>query len=285
MDMKFSHKRINGIRLHVAEAGPRDGPLVVLLHGFPEFWFGWRHQIGALAAAGYHVVAPDQCGYGHSDKPEDVSAYELDRLADDVLGLAAGFGGERFRVVGHDWGASVGWWLATHHADRIDRLVAMNAPHPAIWYEAMQRDPEQRRRSWYLRFFRLPWVPELILRRDDFRALRQGFGDAIRPDAFTVDDMAYYRRAWSQPGAVRAMLNWYRAFLRKPPGPSSRIRIGLPTLILWGERDRYAGRELAKASAALCDRAEIKWFANATHWLQHDEPAEVARRCVEFFAA
>jgi len=284
MDMKFSHKRINGIRLHVAEAGPPDGPLVVLLHGFPEFWFGWRHQIGPLVEAGFHVVVPDQCGYGHSDKPEGLAAYELDRLAADVLSLAAEYGRERFRVVGHDWGASVGWWLATAHAERIERLVAMNAPHPSVWYEAMTRDPVQRRRSWYLRLFRLPWLPEWLLSRGDFRALRKGFEDA-RPGAFTAEDFGRYRRAWSQRGALHGMLNWYRAFLRNPPGPSSGVRIAPPTLILWGERDRYAGRELAQASAALCERAEVVWFGKATHWIQHDEPAAVARLCVSFLAA
>jgi pimeloyl-ACP methyl ester carboxylesterase len=280
--MKFSHQAVNGITLHVAQAGPRDGTPVFLLHGFPEAWFAWRRQIGVLAGAGFAVAAPDQRGYGYSEKPTRVEDYRLDVLAADVLALADSLGYERFSVVGHDWGASVGWWLATHHPDRMERLVALNAPHPALWYEAMRSDPVQRRKSRYVQLFRLPWVPERLLRFGDFRALRSGFADATRKDAFTPEDLALYRETWSEPGALSGMLNWYRALLRYPPGRAPNLRIAVPTLVIWGARDRYAGAELAQVSVQLCEQGTLFWVDRASHWVQHDEPDEVSRLCCAF---
>jgi len=281
-ELAFSHIQANGMRLHVAEAGPGNGPLVFLLHGFPESWYAWRGQIGALAAAGFRVVAPDQRGYGRSDKPRHASEYRLDVLAADILGLANAMARDRFCVVGHDWGASVGWWLATRYPQRMDRFVALNAPHPVVWHEAMRGDPEQRRKSWYVRFFRLPAIPEWLLARNDYAALAKGFEDCIRPGAFTADDLAIYRRGWSQPGALTGMLNWYRAILRDPPVPSGELRIAVPTHVIWGARDRYAGPRLAEASARLCADGRVTYMEHATHWVQHDDPGEVARLCVEF---
>jgi pimeloyl-ACP methyl ester carboxylesterase len=129
--LRFSRQPTNGISLHVAEAGSRSDPLVFLLRGFPEFWYAWRGQMRDLAEAGLWIVAPDQRGYNLSDKPIGVSQYDLDRVADDIVGLADHFGRQTFAIVGHDWGASVGWWLATRHRERITRFAALNAPHPA----------------------------------------------------------------------------------------------------------------------------------------------------------
>ena len=151
--VRFSRIGTNGIHLNVAEAGSNDGPLVILLHGFPEFWYGWRNQIAPLAERGFHVVVPDQRGYNLSDKPKGIASYDLDQLAADVIGLADYFGQETFAVVGHDWGASVGWWLADQHCRRVRRLAALNGPHPAVWLEAMRNNPAQKRKSSYVRFF------------------------------------------------------------------------------------------------------------------------------------
>jgi pimeloyl-ACP methyl ester carboxylesterase len=281
-ELRFSRLRTNGIRLHLAQAGPADGPLLFLLHGFPECWYAWRGQIAAFAAAGYRTVVPDLRGYGASDKPAHRDEYALDVVANDILEAADALRAASFRVIGHDWGASLGWWLATHHAKRVERLVALNAPHPSIWHEAMTRDPAQRRRSAYVRFFRLPWLPERVLAARDFHALRQGFRDAARKDAFTPEDLAIYRIAWSQPGALRGMLNWYRALMDQPPPASSAVRVAASTLLIWGKRDRYAGPALAEASLRLCERGRIAWLESATHWVQHDEPEEVSRICLDF---
>lgn len=154
--VRFSRVAANGIELHTAEAGPAEGPLVFLLHGFPEFWYSWRNQIPALAENGFRVIAPDQRGYNLSGKPDGVSNYDLDRLAADIVGLADHFKRESFNVVGHDWGAAVGWWLAGKYAPRLQRLAVLNAPHPAVWVDAMRHDPVQKRKSSYVRFFQLP---------------------------------------------------------------------------------------------------------------------------------
>ena len=282
--LHFSRIATNGIQLHVAESGPPDGRLVFLLHGFPEFWFGWRNQIAPLAERGFHVVAPDQRGCNLSDKPQGVDAYDLDQLAADVLGLADHFGQETFAIAGHDWGATVGWWLASGPSGRLRQLIALNAPHPAVWLEAIRDDPVQRRKSAYVRLLRRPWLPELLIGLNRFKALSKGFHDCTRPDAFTAADLEQYRRAWLQPGTLTAMINYYRALCRKPLHPASRYRVACQTLVIWGKQDAYAVPELAETSARLCAGSEIVYFERASHWVQHDEPGEVSRLLVEHLA-
>lgn len=281
---RLSRIATNGIHLHVAEAGPPDGPLVFLLHGFPEFWYGWRNQIAPLAARGCHVVVPDQRGYNLSDKPKGAGSYDLDPLAADIVGLADHFGQERFDVAGHDWGASVGWWLAGQSHGRVRRLAALNAPHPAVWLEAMRKDPEQKKKSGYVRFFQMPYLPEFLVGLKRFGALAKGFRDCERPGAFTEADLEKYRAAWSQPGATTAMINYYRAILKKPMPPAPSCRIPCPTLVIWGKRDAYARPELAEASLRLCDDGRIAYLERATHWTPHDDPERVAELLGDFFA-
>jgi pimeloyl-ACP methyl ester carboxylesterase len=280
--VRFSRIPANGINLHVAEAGPPDGPLVFLLHGFPEFWYGWRNQIAPLAKRGFHVVAPDQRGYNLSDKPTGAGNYNLDHLASDVVGLADRFRQETFAVVGHDWGASVGWWLAGQHARRVRSLAALNAPHPAVWIHAMREHPVQKRKSRYVRFFQIPRLPEWLVGLNHSKALAKGFQDCIRPGAFTTEDLEQYRSAWAQPGALTAMINYYRAILQKPPLPVAEYRITCPTLVIWGKRDAYALPDLAEASIRLCAGGRIAWLDQASHWVQHDEPQHVTELLAEF---
>jgi pimeloyl-ACP methyl ester carboxylesterase len=200
-----------GVRLHVVEAGPASGSPVVFLHGFPEFHYGWRHQIDALAAAGCRVLAPDQRGYNLSDKPRGLAAYSLDALAADVVAALDALGCAKTFVVGHDWGGVVAWWLALTRPDRVAGLVAINAPHPVVMRRALRRDRAQRRRSRYILFFQLPWLPEWRLRRNDFAGLARALTATSRRGTFSPEDLARYREAWRQPGALTAMLNWYRA--------------------------------------------------------------------------
>ncbi len=272
----------NRIHLNLAEAGPNDGPLVILLHGFPEFWYGWRNQIAPLAERGFHVVAPDQRGYNLSDKPKGIASYDLNELAADVIGLADYFGEETFAVVGHDWGASVGWWLAEQHARRVRRLAVLNAPHPVLWLEAMRNNPVQKRKSSYVRVFQFPYLAELLIGLDRSKMLAKGFHSSIRQDAFTETDLQQYRTAWSQPGALTAMINYYRALLRRPPLAAAERKITCPTLVIWGKRDVYAVPELAEASSKLCRNGRIAYLENSSHWVQHDEPDRVLTLLVEF---
>ncbi len=280
----LSHAMIgtNGITLHVAQAGPKTGPLVILLHGFPEFWYGWRHQIGYLADAGYRVWAADQRGYNLSDKPRGVAAYNLDLLALDVIGLIDAAGVERASLVGHDWGAGVAWWVAAKHPERLNRLVILNVPHPAVMWRTIWRDPPQWLRSWYVLFVQLPGVPEALARANNWRAMTGALQSTSRPGAFTDADLELYRQAWSQPEAFTAMLNWYRAILREPAKPLRNPRISVPTLMLWGVHDVALGRELAKPSIDMCDRGRLVFCEDATHWVQHDEPDRVNRLIGEF---
>lgn len=272
-----------GVRLHVAAAGPADGPLVLLLHGFPEAWFGWRYQIPAFAGAGFRVLAPDQRGYNLSDKPRSLGAYRLDRLADDAAALIAGSGRESAFVAGHDWGAAVGWWTALRHPQRVRALAILNVPHPLVMRRFLLRDRTQRRRSRYMFFFQLPWLPERRLLRDGCaRAVRAVQGTA-RPGTFSDADMERYREAWRQPGAARGMLQWYRAAFRRPPEPPEDVRVRPPTLILWGARDRFLGREMVEPSLALCRDGRAEILPEASHWIQHEEPERVNRLLLEHF--
>lgn len=282
MELKFSRHKGCGVSLSCAEAGPEDGPLVLLLHGFPEFWYGWRHQIGPLARAGYRVVAPDQRGYDDSDKPKGVAAYDLDRLAADIAGLADDLGHEKFALVGHDWGASVGWWAARNFPKRVERLAVLNAPHPAVWKHAIAHNPIQKKLSRYVQGISVPWLPEMIVRAGKYQTLVKALRGARSADAFSDADIDKYLVAWSKPGAMTAMLNWYRALLRKDIPLHAELRLTVPVRIIWGVDHIYAMAELASESAKLCDSAKILYIENATHWVVHDEPERVNRALLEF---
>lgn len=279
---KFSRVRTNGVTLHVAEAGPDDGPLLILLHGFPEFWYGWRHQIGPLADAGFHVIVPDQRGYNLSDKPKGAAAYTLDTLAGDVMGLADHYRADRFHLAGHDWGAAVGWWCAQNFPERVRRFVAVSAPHPAVWRWAMDHDPEQKKKSRYVKLFALPWLPEALLRARNFSGPAGGICATARPGTVTDEDLVQYRKAWAQPGALTGGLNWYRALLKMQVAPVSSYRVRVPTLMMWGRRDSYGTAKMAEESIGLCDRGRLTQFDEATHWLPADEPQRVAEAILDF---
>ena len=276
--------KVDGLNLHAVMAGPPDGPPVILLHGFPEFWYGWRYQIGALAAAGFRVVAPDQRGYSLSEKPGRIADYALDRLAADVAGIADACGHRAVSLVGHDWGGIVAWWAAMRHPERIARLAILNAPHLAAAQSYIRTHPIQMLRSWYVLFFQLPGVPEALLQARDFRMLRDSLTGTSRPGTFTPADLERYREAWSEPGALTAMIHWYRALLRfRPPIPQART--AAPTLIIWGERDRFLETGLARDSLKRCERGESLMFPTATHWVQHEEAAAVNEALIRFLAA
>ncbi|HLF91024.1 MAG TPA: alpha/beta fold hydrolase, partial [Anaerolineales bacterium] len=173
--------RTNGIALNVAQSGLRDGPLLILLHGFPEFWYGWRKQIPFLAAAGYRVWAPDQRGYNLSDKPDRIAAYTVDILAADVIGLIDVAGQEKTILIGHDWGAAVAWWAAAAYPDRISRLIVMNVPHGVVMKKQLRRSVAQLRKSWYIFFFQLPWLPEALARMNRWSGVVQALLRSSRP--------------------------------------------------------------------------------------------------------
>ena len=277
--MNEAFAELSEVRLHYVEEG--EGPLVVLLHGFPEAWFGWRFQIPALAHAGFRVVAPDLRGFNLSSKPKGVSAYELQHVAFDIKELIESLGASRARVAGHDWGGATAWELAMRHPEVVDRLAILNSPHPLRFRSAL-RNRHQLKKSWYFGVFQLPWVPEQLLPRDNWAGLKQGFAKDARPGTFTPEDAARYVEAWEQPGAASASVNYYRAAVRRRG--AKFLPIAAPTLVLWGDRDRYLVPELAEPDPVDVPNARVEHF-DASHWLHHDEADAVNRRLASFFAA
>jgi pimeloyl-ACP methyl ester carboxylesterase len=268
--------------LHYVEAG--EGPLVVLLHGFPEFWYGWRRQIAPLAAAGFRVVAPDMRGYNLSSKPDGVKAYDTDKLTGDIRGLIHERGAESALLAGHDWGGTVAWDTAMSHPEVVDRLAILNVAHPRQFLRGLHH-PRQLRKSWYVFFFDLPDLPEAVVHADNWHFFRHFLRDAH--PAYTPEEIERYIEAWSQPGAAAGMINYYRNAARQSPKHvEAQIHpINAPTLVIWGERDRYLGPELAEPDhddVPGLDRVER--LPDASHWVHHDEAERVNQLLIDFFA-
>lgn len=270
--------------LHLVQAGPVDGPLVILLHGFPEFWYGWRHQIEPLAEAGYRVIAPDQRGYNLSDKPKSLSAYRMDVLAGDVIGLMDALGREKAILTGHDWGGLVAWIAAVLYPDRVRKLAVLNAPYPPAVLRTALAHPKQIVRSSYMYFFQINGLAEAVLRNNNWELLVESMRRSSQPGAFSQEDFERYREAWWRKGAMTSMLNWYRALFRRPFRLSRELRLSTPTLLLWGARDAALGREMAEASIEFCENGRLVYFEDASHWVQHEKVGQVNQYLFDFFA-
>jgi epoxide hydrolase 4 len=279
-ELEHSYVPTNGIRLHVVKSGPDRGPLVLLIHGYPEFWYGWRHQIKQLAQAGFRVWALDQRGYNLSDKPRAINAYHRDELTRDVLGLIDAAGRERCSIVGHDLGGAVGWWLAAKHAQRVEKLCVLNMPHHRVIARALCTDPRQFIKSWYAFYFLIPGLPERLSAFHDWHILKRALRTTSLDGTFSDDDLSLYKQAWAQPAAHTSMVNHYRASMRAAFPTADRI--APRTLVLWGARDAFLREALAHQSMEFCDRGRLVVMPGASHWLQHEDPARVNRALVEF---
>lgn len=282
MKLEETYIEANGVRLHVMQAGPKTGPPVLLLHGFPEFWYGWRKQIPALVQAGCRVIVPDQRGYNLSDKPTGIKPYRVHELVNDVIGLIDALDYEKINLVGHDWGAVIAWALAIWKPERLHRLGILNVPHPAVMARFLSRDPDQMRRSWYVFYFQLPWLPEAGLRAQDHRWMARALRGSGKLHTFSNEDILEYKKAWSQPGALTAMLNWYRAAVQYRPAMPKDPRVRVPTLMLWGMKDVALTHRMARPSMDYCDDGRLVLFPEATHWVQLDEAEEVTKHLLEF---
>jgi len=271
-----------GVTLHAVVDGPAGGPVVLLLHGFPEFWYGWHRQIEPLAAAGFRVIVPDQRGYNLSSKPSGVASYALSELVSDVIAIADQLGQAKILLAGHDWGAAVAWSAALLYPQRIAKLAVLNVPHPSVMRKSLSTRPRQLLQSWYMFFFQLPWLPEALFSAFNYRVGARSLLRSSCPGTFSAEDLTQYRAAWSQPGALTGMINWYRALFRfRTKFPDRTVHT--PTRILWGERDAFLLAEMAHESLPYCTNAELFTFANATHWLQHEESARVSELLIDFF--
>ena len=283
MSDNYTYKTIetNGISLHVVTAGDPSHEPIVLLHGFPEFWYGWHKQIDYLAQQGYYVIVPDQRGYNLSDKPKGVKNYHIDLLAKDITGLIEVMGYTQVYVIAHDWGGVVAWWVATHYPQYLKKLMILNAPHPNNLSDTREFDLSQLLKSWYIIFFQLPLLPEWISKHTNtFRDAMVGSHD----QSFTEEDFQYYEKAWSQPDVITSTINWYRAAVRYlmgqplPPDESIDVEIRM----VWGEEDKFLGKPLAQRALRLCSNGELYFIPGATHWIAHDEPEVVNQHIIEF---
>jgi pimeloyl-ACP methyl ester carboxylesterase len=282
LNLEHIYLPTNGVRLHVVQTGSRYGPPVILLHGFPEFWYGWRNQIQPLVEAGLRVWVPDQRGYNLSDKPRGIASYHIEELARDVVGLIDAAGVDKCYLAGHDWGAGVAWWVALRYPERVQKLAIMNTPHPAVMMRMVSTNFAQLRKSWYIFFLQLPCIPEAILRNNDCEEMVKILTSTSKQGSFTNADIEQYLHAWWRRDAITSMLNWYRAALKMPPDLSTDQRIRVPTLILWGDQDIALKTEMAYASRELCNQAKLVVLEGASHWIQHDEAGTVNRHLVDF---
>lgn len=276
---QFNYITTNGIKLHYVTQG--EGPLMLMLHGFPEFWYSWRHQIPEFAK-NYQVVALDLRGYNKSDKPSAQSAYKMDELVKDVEGVIKGLGEDKCILVGHDWGGAIAWCFAYAHPEMVEKLIVLNLPHLAKFAQGLLT-PQQLLRSSYIFLFQLPWLPELLLQANNYETIATAFTTmAVDKTAFTPQDIEAYKNAASQPGALTAMLNYYRNLFQHGLLSRSWGILEIPTLMIWGENDTALGKELTYGTEAYVKNLQIKYISNCSHWVQQEQPQLVNQYIREF---
>jgi epoxide hydrolase 4 len=276
--------KVNGIQLHYMEEG--QGELVILLHGFPEFWYGWRKQIPVLSKK-YRVVAPDMRGYNLSDKPQSVKDYKIDILAKDIAELIKALGEEKAIVVAHDWGGAVAWVVATQYPELVSKLALLNIPHPAEMKKALMGfNMAQWLKSYYIFLFQLPGLPERFIGRDlksFFTKAFTNFAPKGKPSSITDAEIDKYVKAYSQPGMLKGAINYYRATFRQLGGLHITGKLKMPVLMIWGEQDKALGKELTYNTKAYCENLEIIYDPASGHFIQHDNPDLVNQKLMEFF--
>ena len=290
--LKHEFADVNGVRLHYARAG--QGKLILFVHGFPEFWYAWKDLLPEFGRD-HLAVAPDMRGYNLSSKPADVTDYAVPHLVDDLRALAKSLGHEKFILVAHDWGGGVAWSLGIHHPECLEKLVIINAPHPALFERELNRNPAQQAASQYMLLFRSPKA-EATLAANNYAFLVDAvLTRGLKKGHFTEDDRQAYLTAWSQPGALTGSLNWYRAAGIGPPtkadakahsfepsaGPS---KVNVPTLVIWGEKDQALVKENLDGLEEYVPDLTVRRIADGTHWVIHEQPALVAAHIREFLA-
>jgi pimeloyl-ACP methyl ester carboxylesterase len=279
--IKDEYAVVNGVRLHYVSAG--KGPLIIFLHGFPEFWYEWKDQL-AQFGKDYRAVAPDMRGYNLSAKPAGVEQYQMMQLVEDVRALAEHLGYKKFILVGHDWGGGVAWSFAIAHPGYLEKLVIINCPHPAILARELAANPAQQKASQYMLFFRSPQA-EQQLSANNYAGLVDGvLGDGLKTGVFTEADKQAYIAAWSQPGALTGGLTYYRAANLGPPSPDApaappadpaNMLVKVPTLVIWGEKDTALLTGNLDGMDKFVPDLTVKRIPDGSHWVIHEKPALV----------
>lgn len=279
--LKHEYADVNGVRLHYVTAG--EGKLIMFVHGFPEFWYAWKGQLAEFGHD-HQAVAMDTRGYNLSSKPDDVEQYRMPLLVEDLLALADHLGHHTFVLVGHDWGGIIAWAFAAQHPERLEKLVIINSPHPAIFRRQLLQNPEQQKASAYMLFFRTPQA-ELALSANHYAALVDAvMGEGLKQGYFSEDDRKAYIEAWSQPGALTGGLNYYRAARAGPPAageapasgdfardlPSLVVRV--PTLVIWGEKDAFLLTGNLDGLDTFVPNLTLRRLADGSHWVIHEKP-------------
>ncbi|QHT70574.1 alpha/beta hydrolase [Rhodocytophaga rosea] len=274
--------QVNGIDLHVIEKGHKGQPVIIFLHGFPEFWYGWQKQMEYFAEKGFHVIVPDQRGYNMSSKPQSISSYRITTLAEDILQLIHYTGREKVYLVGHDWGGAVAWTLAYLHPELLNKVIILNMPHPRVFIKTVRTDMIQMIKSWYIGFFQLP-VAEKFLSMNQYRMIQNSLLHTSLPGTFSKADLQQYRQAWQQPEALHSMINWYRAAMHyKNPFSSGNQQVKVPLLLIWGEKDKFLQPKMAQKSLRYCQNGRLHLIKDATHWLHHEKSSEVNKLIYQF---
>jgi pimeloyl-ACP methyl ester carboxylesterase len=275
-----------GLSFEVTMAGGSSDKLALLLHGFPECAYSWRHQIPLLAQLGYRVWAPNMRGYGKSDRPEGIANYTLDKLEQDVADLIEASGSKSVLLIGHDWGAAIAWSFAMYNPGALERLVIMNVPHPLRMQEGL-RTWKQLKKSYYMFVFQIPGLPEKLLSMANYAAIGRAFrGNAVHKELFSDEDLEVFKKNAAEPGGLTAMLNYYRALPRAFGLAKKR---GIPvidtkTLLIWGEQDIALGKELTIGTDKLVRDLTVRYIPDASHWVQQDAPHKVNAMLSAFLA-
>lgn len=280
MKLEGKYYQLNGVELHVVEAGNPAGEVLLFLHGFPEFWWGWRKQIPYFVEKGYRVIVPDQLGYNLSSKPSGKKAYKMKFLSEDIAALIRQLTTKKVNLVGHDWGGAVAWATAMQYAELVKKLIVLNLPHPKVMRQFLKTNPKQLLKSSYIGFFQLPFLPEKTLSMFNYRMLERSMLNSSRENTFSHEELDRYKEAWRQPGALRGMLNWYRAALNGTIELDQEVTV--PTLLVWGKQDQFLSEEMAQPSIDLCEDGRLEILENATHWVQHEEAEQVNELIQEF---
>ncbi len=294
--LKDEYVQVSGLRMHCVTAG--KGPLILFLHGFPEFWYEWKNQLTEFGKD-HLAVAPDMRGYNLSDKPDSEEQYRMSYLVDDVLSLADHFSkGKKFVLVAHDWGGAVAWSFAIAHPERLSKLVIVNAPHPGVFGRLLASDPKQQQASQYMLMFRSPQAEQTLSANNYTPLVNAVLGPGLQNGVFTEDDKQAYIKAWSQPGALTGGLNYYRANRVGPPPPGqaaggkepspsfgadpAALIVKVPTLVIWGEKDTALLTGNLDGLDQFVPQVTIKRIPEGTHWVIHEKAAEVNGYIREF---
>ncbi len=279
IDLESRRVDVGDVTLHVVLAGPEDGPPVILLHGFPEFWYAWRGPMAVLARAGYRVIVPDQRGYNLSDKPSSVDAYRIDKLAGDISGLVEALGYESAYLAAHDWGGGVAWRVVLDSPQRVRKFAVIDTPHPKA-HEGFESDEDTV--SWYRTFLQIPWLPGWSARLGNWAMLSNALRNSSRPGTFPEEVLDRFRSAWDRDGAIHTMGMWYRAEWLPIEGEG---RVATPTLVLLAANDAYIPGDLTRRSAMFLENGEVRELGSGTHWVVQEEPERIGTILAEFFGS